>query len=81
MILDRLFDSEVEVLDGKISFYFSFCLSFPYSVDGMPEMAVFLLGLYSNCLFVRNRYLPIAFDKGNEGILSVVPRIVQVECE
>ena len=59
----------------------AFSLSFPYSVDGMPEMAVFLLGLYSNCLFVRNRYLPIAFDKGNEGIPSVVTRIVQVECE
>lgn len=31
--------------------------------------------------FVRNRYLPIAFEKGNEGIPSVVTRIVQVECE
>ena len=32
-------------------------------------------------LFIRNRYLPIAFEKGNEGIPSVVTRIVQVECD
>lgn len=46
----------------------------------MPEMAIFLLGLIAFFL-VRNRYLPIAFEKGNEGIPSVVTRIVQVECE
>lgn len=41
----------------------------------------FSLACTRDCLFVRNRLNPIAFEKGNAGIPSVVTRIVQVECE